>query len=66
MRLRMGALTNMQVDATWQRDVRVYHSSLLANEHAALGGRYLSQLKHLTRRFLAQHSRFGSGDWFGF
>src|SRR5258708_1453795 len=28
--LRMEALTNMQVDASWQRDVRVYQSDIIA------------------------------------
>ncbi len=50
--LRMEALTNMQVDAPWQRDVRVYRSDLLAREHASLADAYLAQLKRLTARFL--------------
>ncbi len=54
--LRMEALTNMQVDAPWQRDVRVYHSNLIAREHAALADAYLAQLKQLTRRFLGLRS----------
>jgi ATP-binding cassette subfamily B protein len=54
--LRMEALTNMQVDAPWQRDVRVYRSNLIAREHAALADAYLAQLKQLTRRFLGLRS----------
>jgi ATP-binding cassette subfamily B protein len=50
--LRMEALTNMQVDAPWQRDVRVYRSDLLGREHAALAEAYLAELKRLTARFL--------------
>jgi len=50
--LRMEALTNMQVDAPWQRDVRVYRSDLLGREHASLAERYLAELKQLTARFL--------------
>src|SRR5258706_1816083 len=50
MQLRIEALTNMQVDATWQRDVRVYRSNLLGQEHAALAELYLAHLKHLTVR----------------
>lgn len=50
--LRMDALVNMQVDAPWQRDVRVYRSDLLAREHAWLADTYLSNLKRLTARFL--------------
>jgi ATP-binding cassette subfamily B protein len=50
--LRMDALTNMQVDAPWQRDVRVYQSNLLGREHAQLADTYLADLKRLTARFL--------------
>lgn len=51
-RLRLEAITNMQVDALWQRDVRVYRTDLLTREHASLGETYLAQLKQLTARFL--------------
>lgn len=54
--LRMDVLTNMQVDAPWQRDVRVYRSDLLGREHAALGESYLLQLKQLTSQFLKLRS----------
>jgi ABC-type multidrug transport system fused ATPase/permease subunit len=50
--LRMDALTNMQVDAPWQRDVRVYRSNLLGREHAHLADTYLADLKRLTAQFL--------------
>jgi ATP-binding cassette, subfamily B, bacterial len=49
--LRMEALTNMQVDASWQRDVRVYRSDIIAREHAWLAEIYLTELKRLTARF---------------
>jgi ATP-binding cassette, subfamily B, bacterial len=49
--LRMEVLTNMQVDASWQRDVRVYHSDLIQREHARLAETYLNNLKRLTARF---------------
>jgi len=49
--LRMEVLTNMQVDASWQRDVRVYQSDLIPQEHARLAETYLTNLKHLTGRF---------------
>src|SRR6266536_4843271 len=49
--LRMEALTNMQVDASWQRDVRVYQSDIIASEHAWLAETYLTDLKRLTARF---------------
>lgn len=50
--LRMDVLTNMQVDADFQRDVRVYQSNLVSREYTALAERYLSALKQLTARFL--------------
>ncbi len=49
--LRMEVLTNMQVDASWQRDVRVYRSGLIPREHARLAETYLNNLKQLTARF---------------
>jgi ATP-binding cassette subfamily B protein len=49
--LRMEALTNMQVDASWQRDVRIYRSDIIASEHAWLSEAYLADLKRLTARF---------------
>ncbi len=41
--LRMEALTNMQVGASWQRDVRVYQSDIIAREHAWLAETYLTE-----------------------
>lgn len=52
-RLRLEAITNMQVDSLWQRDVRVYRTDLLTREHAFLAETYLTQLKQLTARFLS-------------
>jgi ABC-type multidrug transport system fused ATPase/permease subunit len=56
LQLRLEALTNMQVDATWQRDVRIYQSDLLAREHTQLAHTYLGQLKGVTARFLGLRS----------
>lgn len=50
--LRMDVLTNMQIDASWQRDVRVYSSNLIPREYARLTEAYLAELKRLTARFL--------------
>src|SRR5205807_430197 len=50
--LRMDVLTNMQVDADFQRDVRVYHSDLVPREYTRLAEGYLADLKRLTARFL--------------
>jgi ABC-type multidrug transport system fused ATPase/permease subunit len=47
----MEVLTNMQIDASWQRDIRVYQSDLIPREHARLAERYLTNLKLLTTRF---------------
>ena len=51
-RLRLEAITNMQVDALWQRDIRVYRTDLLTREHAFLADTYLARLKQLTARFV--------------
>jgi ATP-binding cassette, subfamily B, bacterial len=56
LQLRLEALTNMQIDANWQRDVRIYGSDLLGREHAALAETYLQQLKQLTGRFFKLRS----------
>ena len=50
--LRMDVLTNMQVDADFQRDVRVYQSDLVSREYTRLAEHYLAELKRLTARFL--------------
>lgn len=50
--LRMDVLTNMQVDADFQRDVRVYQSDLVSCEYTRLAEHYLAELKRLTARFL--------------
>jgi ATP-binding cassette subfamily B protein len=54
--LRMDVLTNMQVDANFQRDVRVYQSDLVPREYARLASAYLAELKRLTARFLGLRS----------
>lgn len=58
--LRLDAITNMQVDSLWQRDMRVYRTDLLTREHAFLAERYLNQLKQLTARFLGLRSAAAS------
>jgi ATP-binding cassette, subfamily B, bacterial len=64
-RLRLEALTNMQVDALWQRDVRVYQSNLIAQEHAALAESYLAMLQSLTGRFLGLRSAAALAEGLG-
>ncbi|MCI0712364.1 MAG: ABC transporter ATP-binding protein/permease [Chloroflexi bacterium] len=56
LKLRLEALTNMLIDSTWQRDVRVYNSDLLEREHATLAESYLQQLKQVTGHFLKLRS----------
>ena len=65
-KLRMEALTNMQVDAPWQRDVRVYRSNVIAHEHAALADGYLAELQRLTARFLGLRSVAALAQGLGF
>ncbi|MBI1280130.1 MAG: ATP-binding cassette domain-containing protein [Anaerolineaceae bacterium] len=50
-KLRLEALTNMQIDAIWQRDVRIYGSNLLRREHSVLAESFLKELKTITWRF---------------
>ncbi len=56
---RMMYLSQKSIDATWQRDIRVYSSSILDEEYRMLAQRYLSNLKRLLRRF--QVIRLGVG-----
>ena len=65
-KLRMEALTNMQVDAPWQRDVRVYRSDVIAREHTALAEGYLRALRQLTLRFLGLRSAAALMQGLGF
>lgn len=58
--LRLEAITNMQVDALWQRDMRVYRTDLLTREHAFLAESYLARLRQLTARFLGLRSAAAS------
>jgi ATP-binding cassette, subfamily B, bacterial len=48
---RMMHLTQKSVDATWQRDLRVYNSPILHQEYTALATDYLAELKRLLRRY---------------
>src|SRR5205085_3797082 len=56
---RMMYLSQRSIDATWQRDIRVYSSTILDDEYRMLSQRYLSKLKRLLRRF--QVIRLGVG-----
>lgn len=56
---RMFYLSQKSIDATWQRDIRVHHSTILDEEYHLLARRYLSNLKRLLRHF--QVIRVGVG-----
>jgi ABC-type multidrug transport system fused ATPase/permease subunit len=48
---RMMYLAQRSIDATWQRDIRVHHSTILDDEYRFLARRYLSDLRALLRRY---------------
>jgi hypothetical protein len=58
---RMTYLTQKSIDATWQRDIRVHHSTILNDEYRVLSRGYLSQLKHLLGRYLVVRAGVGIG-----
>ena len=55
----MMYLSQRSIDATWQRDIRMYNSTILDKEYRMLSQRYLGNLKRLLRRF--QVIRLGVG-----
>ena len=55
----MMYLSQRSIDATWQRDIRVYNSTILDEEYHMLSQKYLGNLKRLLRRF--QVVRLGVG-----
>jgi hypothetical protein len=56
---RMTYLAQRSIDATWQRDIRVHHSTILDDEYRFLASRYLTELRALLRRY--QLIRVGVG-----
>jgi ABC-type multidrug transport system fused ATPase/permease subunit len=56
---RMMYLAQRSIDATWQRDIRVHHSTVLDDEYRFLASHYLTHLEALLRRF--QLIRVGVG-----
>jgi hypothetical protein len=50
---RMMHLTQRSIDATWQRDLRVYNSRILHQEYTSLASAYIAQLKHEFTRYQA-------------
>jgi hypothetical protein len=58
---RMMHLTQKSIDATWQRDLRVYNSAILHREYGALSAQYIAHLKRLLRRYQAIRMLVGVG-----
>jgi ABC-type multidrug transport system fused ATPase/permease subunit len=56
---RMTYLAQRSIDATWQRDIRIHHSTVLDDEYRFLSSRYLTDLRGLLRRY--QLIRMGVG-----
>jgi hypothetical protein len=57
----MTYLSQKSIDATWQRDIRVYSSTILDEEYRVLAHRYLSNLKRLLRRYQVIRVAVGMG-----
>jgi ATP-binding cassette subfamily B protein len=49
---RMQYLSQMQIDARWQRDLRVYRASVLEEEYEKLGAGYLRRLRSVVGHFV--------------
>jgi ABC-type multidrug transport system fused ATPase/permease subunit len=58
---RMMYLAQRSIDATWQRDIRVHHSTILDEEYRFLASRYLSDLRALLRRYQFIRTAVGLG-----
>jgi ABC-type multidrug transport system fused ATPase/permease subunit len=58
---RMMYLAQRSIDATWQRDIRVHHSTILYDEYRFLGSHYLRDLRALLRRYQLTRTAVGLG-----
>ena len=58
---RMTHLTQKSIDATWQRDLRVYNSTILNDEYRVLAQGYLNNLKRLLRSYQLIRISIGLG-----
>jgi ABC-type multidrug transport system fused ATPase/permease subunit len=58
---RMTYLAQRSIDATWQRDIRVHHSTILDDEYRFLASRYLTGLRALLRRYQLIRTGVGLG-----
>jgi hypothetical protein len=57
----MTYLAQRSIDATWQRDIRVHHSTILDDEYRFLASRYLTDLRALLRRYQLIRTGVGLG-----
>lgn len=58
---RMMYLAQRSIDATWQRDIRVHHSTILDDEYRFLAGHYLGDLRAVLRRYQLIRTAVGLG-----
>jgi hypothetical protein len=58
---RMMYLAQRSIDATWQRDIRVHHSTILNDEYNFLSSGYLGDLRALLRRYQFIRTAVGLG-----
>ncbi|HYR87286.1 MAG TPA: hypothetical protein VE422_24600 [Terriglobia bacterium] len=58
---RMTYLAQRSIDATWQREIRVHHSTVLDDEYRFLSSRYLADLRALLRRYQLIRTGVGLG-----
>jgi hypothetical protein len=54
-------LAQRSIDATWQRDIRVHHSTILDDEYRFLSGSYLGDLRAVLRRYQLIRTAVGLG-----
>jgi ABC-type multidrug transport system fused ATPase/permease subunit len=57
---RMMYLAQRSIDATWQRDIHVHHSTILDDEYRFLASRYLRDLRDLLHRYQLIRTSVGS------
>jgi hypothetical protein len=58
---RMMYLAQRSIDATWQRDIRVHHSTILDDEYRFLASSYLTDFRALLRRYQLIRTGVGLG-----
>src|SRR3954447_12254268 len=58
---RMMYLAQRSIEATWQRAIRVHHSTILDDEYRFLASRYLGDLRAVLRRYQLIRTAVGLG-----